>query len=425
MSEGGEISPTRPLHLAYWSVEALRYCLTLRERLVHFNMTAQIKQYPFYDTAENSDVPKQKCIPPYPFGPTHCNLHEYLEAAGIMSSVNKQVLVEMYLLRDLDETEHIHDIDPYNGTTVYVAVPTIAKRTGLCDRSVQYAIKALVEAELLERLDKHPETGCYRYRILIHDPYLQILQDNPDHPTHKSFAAAPTVEHIETENAPEMDANEGVQQMHRGGATDAPNKELLIEYTDTNSSHSLAASNSIEPTQEVGEGITDVDLLEPNPPDTQPSPKDKKTSPKGKDAAFFTSPSFRLADKFAQDEVEHTPDKLRKRRAYQFRDQLIKMFHAPRLAEGCPDEAERLEKCVQVLSIWIEIVLDRDNPAESVGFIATEPGMRALTKARKQVFEAYADYQEVELDDNLVMMWEQQYGENWREVRAKRIAGGG
>ena len=384
-------------------------------------MTAQIKQYPFYDTTENSDVPKQKCIPPYPFGPTHCNLHLFLEAAGIMSSVNKQVLVEMYLLRDLDETEHIHDIDPYNGTTVYVAVPTIAARTGLCDRSVQYAIKALVKAKLLERLDKHPETGCYRYRILIHDPYLQILQDNPDHPTHQSFAAAPTVEHIEPQNDPETVTDEGVQQMHRGGATDAPNKELLIEYTPQSPPSSLAASTGIEPTEQVGEGITDVDLSDPQPTDTDPVPKDEKTSQKVKDAAFFTSPSFLLADKFAQDELEHTPDELRKRRAYRFRDQLIKMFLAPSLAEECPDEAERLQKCVQVLEIWIEIVLDRENPAESVGFIGTEPGMRALTQARKQVFEAYADYQEVELDPNLVAMYETRFGDNWREERAKRI----
>ena len=102
----------------------------------------------------------------------------------------------------------------------------------------------------------------------------------------------------------------------------------------------------------------------------------------------------------------------------------MKMFRSPALADRYPDDDVRLARCTETLRLWIEIVQDRNKPAHSVGFITTEPGMKALIQAKKQAMEGYADYQEIELDPVVEALWREKHGENWKEKRKQEMARG-
>ena len=109
----------------------------------------------------------------------------------------------------------------------------------------------------------------------------------------------------------------------------------------------------------------------------------------------------------------------------QFHDPLIKLFQSPQVIAAYADESERLARCSETLALWIDLVKFRDNPAVSVGFINTEPGLRALMQAQKQVFQAHSDYldleQEIELDPQLVEMYQMRFGDNWKQKRAELL----
>lgn len=371
----------------------------------------------------------------------HKENEDRLKAAGLWKNGNIVKLVNVLVsLIDRRQTVTIGGVKHKRGATSHVSQDKLASRVGVSRQMISQYVKQLTDADII-RTESAGTGGhnCLRYVFVAFDEGANRLRteiQQQQSEDAKDEGSAPKTCKAQSLHLSETDSEKGVNQTEKGVKSDPKtckaqslhHPELTREIPDTSSHTSLAARASIAstvPTEVGGEGRTDVDLSDPEPTDTETVPKEEKTSLKGKDVAFFTSPSFLLADKFAGDELEHTPDELRKRRAHRFRDHLIKMFHAPRLAEECPDEAERLEKCVQVLAIWIEIVQARDTPAESVGFMNTEPGMRALTQARKQVFAAYADYQEVQIDPTLKALYEQRYGENWREKRAEAIARGG
>ena len=155
----------------------------------------------------------------------------------------------------------------------------------------------------------------------------------------------------------------------------------------------------------------------PDKPAPAAARAEEKASQREETSDLFTSPSFQLADDFAGDEQEFVDAALRRKRAHRFRDIIAKLFHSVFACDRYPDADLRLQACVEVIRIWIDIVKARDNPAESPGFISTEPGLRALACARKQVFGSADEYQEIELDPTVQAMWEERFGENWREKR--------
>ena len=224
--------------------------------------------------------------------------------------------------------------------------------------------------------------------------------------------------------------------MSNDPATVTDNQDSNQEFKqDTSSPTSLAASTGIEPptpTEEEGEGYH----LNPSDPARTPPPpppqhlnqeknslKEKQVGPPDPIGAdFFLNDAFQLADHFAGDEIEFLDENQRRQQASRFRGLLIKEFHSASAAERYPDPDLRLQACAQVVRLWIDIVQARDNPAQYIGFIATQPGMRALTQARKQVFGSADDYREIELDPTLQAMWREKYGDNWREKRQQELS---
>ena len=99
----------------------------------------------------------------------------------------------------------------------------------------------------------------------------------------------------------------------------------------------------------------------PRPPSI--GSKSQKTCQKGKNAGFFHSVCLDLADKFAGEDLPYTPPDLRRLRAAQFRDPLIKLFQSPQVIAAYADESERLARCSETLALWIDLVKFRDNPA--------------------------------------------------------------
>lgn len=256
-------------------------------------------------------------------------------------------------------------------------------------------------------------------------------------------------ERTERPEADQSDTNEAVRENQKGVRFDnnsctpqsVHNQEYYPETSRPPSSTPLAASTSIAPPtptegeQEEEESKTQpaypISERTPEPDPPAPPPVEKpKTSQKEQNvghpdpigADFAFRESFRLADHFAGDEIEFEDDNQRRRRASRFKNLLIKEFHSTSAAARYPDPDLRLQACVQVVHLWIDIVKSRNTPAEYIGFISTEPGMRALTQARKQVFGSTDQYQEIQLDPTVQAMWRAKYGDNWREKREKEIA---
>ena len=245
----------------------------------------------------------------------------------------------------------------------------------------------------------------------------------------------------ESPEADQSDTNEGVRENQKGVRFEnnsctpqsVHNQEYYPETSRIPSSTSLAASTGIAPTtpnegkQEEAEHRSQsaypasepTPEPDPPPPETMEKPK---TSQKEKNDDFAFRESFRLADHFAGGEIEFEDDNQRRQRASRFRNLLIKEFHSTSAAARYPDPDLRLQACVQVVHLWIDIVKSRNHPAQYIGFITTEPGMRALTQARKQVFGSADQYREIELDPTVQAMWRAKYGDNWREKRQQEIA---
>ena len=251
----------------------------------------------------------------------------------------------------------------------------------------------------------------------------------------------------ESPEADQSDTNQAVRENQKGVRVEnnsctpqsVHNQEYYPETSRIPSHPPLAASPSIAPPMPT-EGEQAEHKSQPAYPAAEPTPepnppppaaaekpktsqKEKNTEhpdPIGPDFAFRES--FRLADKFAGDEIEFEDDNQRQQRATRFRNLLIKEFHSAPAAARYPDPDLRLQACVQIVHLWIDIVKSRNRPAEYIGFISTEPGMRALTQARKQIFGSADDYQEIELDPTVQAMWREKHGDNWREKRQQEIA---
>lgn len=355
---------------------------------------------------------------------------EILEPLGLNKYPYNACLWLLFHFLDWKCTERIGEIQDFmTGWTCYFSEATFAEYMGCCERTVRKALHKLVEVGIL----KSEKSRCYRYRIMLFEDALeQLRKDPPKYVRQLYMLSDEEVEELaETKHTtyqPNPEPHASNSEYYSGnserGSDNQDSSRYLPEPPPPGPTPDPAQS---PPEVEVGKTNVNLSNPEPHPRPTTKHRTEEKAEQKEETIAFFTSPSFELADKFAGDEQEFISDALREKRAYQFRDHLLKLFRSPRLASACPDPEERLSQCVQVLEIFIEIVKTRDNPAHSVGFINTEPGMQALAQARKQIFESYADWKEhkeIELDDNLVAMWEQQYGENWREKRRKIIAQG-
>ena len=247
----------------------------------------------------------------------------------------------------------------------------------------------------------------------------------------------------ESPEADQSDTNEAVRENQKGVRFEnnsctpqsVHNQEYYPETSRIPPSTSLAASTSIAPAmpneQEEAESKTQMVYPPPEPdPPAPPTAEKPKTSQKEKQgghpdpigADFAFRESFQLADHFAGDEVEFEDDNQRRQRASRFRNLLIKEFRSASAAARYPDPDLRLQACVEIVHLWIDIVKSRNTPAEYIGFISTEPGMRALTQARKQIFGSADQYREIELDPTVQAMWKAKHGDNWREKREQEIA---
>ena len=256
----------------------------------------------------------------------------------------------------------------------------------------------------------------------------------------------------ESPEADQSDTNEGVRENQKGVRFEnnsctpqsVHNQEYYPETSRIPPSTPLAASTGIAPATPTEQEWEEVEprnqpayaASEPDPPppattcsqngaSSQNKVEKPKASQREKNTDFFLNQAFHLADYFAGDELEFTDAKLRQKEAHRFRDILAKLFSAPSASERFPDLDIRLQNCVTIVRIWIDLVKDRDNPAYSAGFISTTPGMKALAKARKQIFGAtdeYREYIESSLDPNLQAMWRAKYGDNWHEKRQQELA---
>ena len=128
-------------------------------------------------------VDKNRMIPFLTFRPHPTGITAHLKEKNCFSKCNKAVFRELLDLTDLNETERIHDqLDPYSGTTFHISRQKIADESGYSPRQVRYALKELCKAKVIKKLDKHPENGCYRYKLTIYDDAIEYLEANPDHP---------------------------------------------------------------------------------------------------------------------------------------------------------------------------------------------------------------------------------------------------
>ena len=184
-------------------------------------------------------VGTNKTIPFLTFRPHPTQIRSYLEERGCFSKANKAIYRELLDLTDLNETECIHDdLNLYSGITLYVSRQKLAGESGYSLRQVSYALKALRDCKVIKQLDKHPETGCYRYKLQIYDDAIEYLKANPDHPRCQVETLAVSPEQIQAyaESAMAMfdrlesleslknAENEGRQSM-QGGSADIAHKK--------------------------------------------------------------------------------------------------------------------------------------------------------------------------------------------------------
>lgn len=322
-----------------------------------------------------------------------------LDEAGLKKSPYNVVLYELHDLLDWEATVRIGIKDFFTGWTLVISDKTLAEdRCGCSVNTLRKAISALIDAGIIKR----QKVGkCYRYRIMRYKPMIDHLKQNP-----------PKTKKIEY-----VDASDGTERTET--------KHTTRQNKKANSADNSQNYANFEDKQDSSRFIPD--LAPPPEPDPVPDKnvEEAENDSQKEKTPDLTAHAYHLADKFAGDEIEFTPDDLRHKRAHQFRDHLAKMLRSPSLAEECPDDADRLDKCTQVLALWIEIVRDRDRPAETVGFMGTEPGMKALSQARKQVFESARDFQEYLMSPEVIEEYERRFGENWREKREQLIRKGG
>ena len=350
-----------------------------------------------------------------------------LRDAGIYNSRNILVARTLCDFIDFNDTVTINEQKYHDGFTCRLSRDKIAQESALSVRSVDRSIAEMKDAGVLEVKNAGI---CNKFRLTAFSTLHTKIKEKPPEQLDSVKHPPPTQSHG-TANGSNTPANES-----KGAVTVADSQDTSQEFKqDTPSTSSLAASTGIapamptegerkeaEPKDQSAHPIPEPDPPPPEPAYSQNGVEKPKTSQREKNADFAFREAFRLADKFAGDEAEFEDDTQRRQRASRFRNLLIKECHSASAAARYPDPDLRLQACVEVFRLWIDIVKSRNNPAEYIGFIATEPGMRALTHARKQVFGSADQYQEIELDPTVQALWREKYGDNWREKREQEIA---
>ena len=341
-----------------------------------------------------------KTIPLLAFRPHPTDITAYLKEKGCFSKCNKAVYRELLDLTDLNETECIHDdLAPYSGITLYLSRQKIADESGYSLRQVSYALKELRDCKVIKQLDKHPETGCYRYKLTIYDDSIEYLKANPDHPRCQVETLAVSPEQIEayTKSAielldrfdglkpPDIAQNEGVQTLQGRGADIAHNKDYKEEK---NTPHAAALErNILEPTtpQQQHE-VVDLDGTTRQHPKPKTVEEEKNSLRTKEGEGVFYSLSFSLADRFAGDAAEYVDDGLRKERAGVVEAYLYQMFRDAAIVEIYPDADRRAEACIEMINVWITAVKHLEYPPDQIGFIKTKRGRKILADAKAKVF---------------------------------------
>ena len=352
-----------------------------------------------------------------------------LRDADIYNSRNVLVARTLCDFIDFNDTVTINGQKYHDGFTCRLSREKIAQESALSVRSVDRSIAEMKDAGVLEVKNAGI---CNKFRLTAFSTLHAKIKEKPPEQL-DSVKHPPSTQSHDTANRSNTPANES-----EGSATVADSQDTSQEFKqDTSSTSSLAASTGIAPTMPTeGEREEAEPRDQPAHPASEPPPEPDppppacsrngvekpKTSQREKNADFAFRESFRLADKFAGDDIEFEDDNQRRQRASRFRNSLIKEVHSASAAARYPDPDLRLQACVEVFRLWIDIVKSRNNPAEYIGFISTEPGMRALTHARKQVFGSADQYREIELDPTVQALWRAKYGDNWREKREQEIA---
>ena len=329
----------------------------------------------------------------------HLDAEKQLRDAGLWSNdgVVKTVWVLVSLI-DRTQTVTIDGTKHVRGATFPTSQARLAERVGVERRAtVNTYLRQLEDAGIIRKEDAgRGGHNCLRYIFTTFDRGAEQLRQEISERKAEEESASDEQKLTEKTCTPRRNAEEkGVREQKKPVRTEAktctPQSVHSPEYPDKSRispSTGLGADTGIAdpmPNEEVAE----TQDLHSKPDAAAAEPSDEqKNSRKEKNTDFFLSNSFHLADKFAGDELEFTPPELRKKRAAQFQDHLTNMFRSARVADACPDAAERLEKCTRILEIWVEIVKNRHEPAQFVGFMDTDAGMTALAKAQSQVIAA-------------------------------------
>lgn len=350
------------------------------------------------------------CVPIPIFAHPPTNLHEILEQAGCMSKPNLAIMDGLFKLIDFNETERIGEVDPFTGYTTVFSYETLSRRTGWSYRSVQFALDELETAGLIKR----EKVGkCYRVKIKIYDEFVDAIREDPDHPRRQVAVPMPTPQQLQAVQAEIDKISAEVSSM---SAAAADNQESFKKkFTREPSPPSKDKAQDAEKRGEGG-SLNKPENVKPasrpsRPSETQKSITESKT-------VLPDSDLDQIIDCWLGDSLEFTPDDFKQELVFEF-NEAIHEFILPLARRHATDSPE--SACRDVMMHWIELVKDRRKPARYVSFIKTGPGKQALVDALKQVLGGIAAAQAMELDPTLAAMWQNKYGENWREKRQQEI----
>ena len=107
-------------------------------------------------------------------------IDQELDRAGITSSASHLLLIRLFGLLDWTKTVRIGCHDFMSGITGYLSDKALQKvlRCG-SNNTARDAMKKLVDAELVIKLDKEAGHKCNRYQIALFAPILEFLKENP------------------------------------------------------------------------------------------------------------------------------------------------------------------------------------------------------------------------------------------------------
>ena len=388
---------------------------------------------------KSETVKQNKTIPLLNFRAHPQGIRAHLEEKGCFSKSNKAVYRELLDFTDLNETTRIHDdLYPYSGITFHISRQRLADESGYSLRKVTYALKELCEAKAIKKLDKHPETGCYRYKLTIYDDAIAYLKANPDHPRCQisTLAVSPEqidaltksamnlLDRVETLKPPKTDQDEGGQALQGEGAVNAPKKDC--KERKNGSLPSIPRDDSSRG-QEDGK----------NP---------ERNSQKDKDVqhGVFTSASVELTQEFHRIFGSGFPTQRQiKTHSDPCIELLNELYDEPALKDAFPDPDSRADACVKVLAkAFQKLPISKSDPPRSPAYFKAHSGQDAISKAIPAVIRAeWSDEPDepepqplteseieahcaLEMDPPVQEMYETMYGPNWREKREREIRGG-